>query len=102
MVINIRVNGLKIYKMEVVLIIMLMEIFIKVNGLMANLMDKAITSIMEIKVCIKAIGDKGGNKDLDNSLLMINMGILGNGERIRNMVKGNIFIQMARNMKAVG
>jgi hypothetical protein len=66
MVIDIKVIGILIYKMEWELIIILIMIYIKDNGLMGNLMEKVTISIMEIKEYIKVIGKMVKNKDLVN------------------------------------
>lgn len=47
-------------------IIFQMEIYIKVNGQMVNLMVKEIIFIHKIKVFIRAIGKMDGNRVLEN------------------------------------
>ena len=63
---SIKVSGAMTFKTELEHIIMQMEIYTKVNGLMVSSMDKEITYIKMEKLFIKEIGKKEKNKDLDN------------------------------------
>lgn len=79
-----------------------METFIRVNGLMANLMVRVIIFIMETKVFTRVTGKMERKKDLDSLSLKINMDIQVNGKKIKKMEEGLIYIQMEKSMKAVG
>lgn len=66
MVIDMKEIGILIFKVELEPIIILMEIFTKVNGWMVSLTAKVTISTMEIKAFIRAIGKTVKNKGLAN------------------------------------
>lgn len=94
--------GIMISKMESVHTIIPMETFIRVNGLMGNLMVRAIIFIMEIKVFTRVTGKMVRKKDLENLSLKTNTDIQANGKKIKKMEEGLIYIQMEKSMKVVG
>lgn len=69
---------------------------------MANLMDRAIIFIMEIKEYTRVTGKMAKSKDLVNQSSMINMVILGNGEKIRKMAEDLISTPMVKDIKEDG
>eukprot|EP00919_Chromeraceae_sp_WS-2016_P057701 GHVR01136764.1.p3 GENE.GHVR01136764.1~~GHVR01136764.1.p3 ORF type:complete len:103 (-),score=19.16 GHVR01136764.1:1013-1321(-) len=58
--------------------------------------------IITEKECIRATGKKGKKRDLDNWLLMITMGILGSGRKIKRTAEAPISIPMGKDMKEIG
>lgn len=99
---DIKEIGITIFKAELALIIIQMEIFIRESGWMGSPMGKEITYITGTKESTKEIGKMVKNKDLDSWSSMTNMVTQENGEKTRKMVEVLIFTLMAKDIKVVG
>lgn len=102
MVIDMKVIGAMIFRVESELIIIPTVISIRVNGLMENLMEKETISIMGIKECIRVTGRMEKRKALENLSSMISMAILESGRITRKMGEGHISIQMDNDTRETG